>query len=52
MHIETADPAGRERVLRCCARPPFALERLHELDPELLPYEAAKLGRAGTGCFF
>jgi hypothetical protein len=25
---------GRERRLRYCARPPFALDRLRELDPE------------------
>jgi hypothetical protein len=33
VHIETADPAGRERLFRCCARPPFALGRLHEPIP-------------------
>ena len=49
MRIETADRAGRERLLRCCARPPFALERLRELDPERLLYEGAKLGPCGNG---
>jgi hypothetical protein len=51
-HIETADPAGGARLLRCCARPPFALERLQELDPELLLHGVAKLSRAGKACFF
>jgi hypothetical protein len=32
--IEAADRAGRERLLRYCARPPFALGRLRELDRE------------------
>ena len=30
-----ADRAGRERLLRYCARPPFALEHLHQHDAEL-----------------
>ena len=30
VRIEGADRAGRERLLRYCARPPFALEHLHE----------------------
>jgi hypothetical protein len=36
VRIEAADRAGREQLLRDCARPPFALERLRELDPERL----------------
>jgi hypothetical protein len=32
------------RLLRYCARPPFALERLHELDAEHLIYDSAKPG--------
>jgi len=48
VRIEAADRAGRERLLRYCARPPFALDRLRELDPERLLYETTKLGRAGT----
>ncbi|HSH74758.1 MAG TPA: transposase, partial [Longimicrobiales bacterium] len=32
VRIETEDPAGIERLVRYCARPPFALERLHALD--------------------
>jgi hypothetical protein len=49
VRIETADRAGRERLLRSCARPPSARERLRELDPERLLYEGAKLGRGGNG---
>jgi hypothetical protein len=33
------DRAGRERRLRYCARPPFAPDRLRELDPERLVYD-------------
>ena len=44
MRIEAADRAGRERLLRYCARPPFALDRLRELDPERLLYESTKPG--------
>ena len=39
VRIEAADRAGRERLLRYCARPPFALDRLRELDPERLLYD-------------
>jgi hypothetical protein len=31
VRIEGEDRAGLERLLRYCARPPFALERLHAL---------------------
>jgi hypothetical protein len=41
VRIEAADRAGRERLLRYCARRPFALGRLHELDLGRLPYESA-----------
>jgi hypothetical protein len=34
VRIEAADRARRERLLRYCARPMFALERLHEVDAE------------------
>lgn len=47
--IEAADRAGRERQLRYCARPPFALERLRELGGEHLLYERTKPGLGGTG---
>ena len=48
VRIEAADRAGRERLLRYCARPPFALERLRELDPERLLYEGTKPGPGGN----
>ena len=32
VRIEGGDRAGIERLVRYCARPPFALERLHALD--------------------
>ena len=44
VRIEAADRAGRERLLRYCARPPFALERLRELDPNRLVYDSPKPG--------
>ena len=43
------DRAGRERLLRYCARPPFALERLRELGSERLLYEHTKPGPGGDG---
>jgi hypothetical protein len=46
--IEAANRAGRERLLRYC-RPPFALDRQRELDPERLPYEGTKPGSGGIG---
>jgi hypothetical protein len=49
VRIEAADRAGRERLLRYCARPPFALDRLRELDPERLLYEGTKPGPDGSG---
>jgi len=42
VRIEGADRAGRERLLRYCARPPFALEHLHQHDAEHLVYDIAK----------
>jgi len=36
VRIEAADRPGRGHLLRYCARPPFALEQLRELDPERL----------------
>jgi Putative transposase len=42
VRIEGADRAGRERLLRYCARPPFALEHLHQHDTEHLRYDIAK----------
>jgi hypothetical protein len=47
VRIEAADRAGRERLLRYCARPPFALDPLCELAPERLLYEGTKPGPGG-----
>ena len=47
VRIEAADRAGRERLLRYCARPPFVLDRLRELDPERPLYESSKSGSGG-----
>ena len=41
-------PAGGERLLRYCARPPFALERLQQRDAEHLLYAASKPGPGGS----
>jgi len=49
VRIEAADRAGRERLLRYCARPPVALERLRELDPEHLLYEGSNPAPGGNG---
>lgn len=43
------DEAARERLSRYCAEPPFALDRLRDLDPEHLLYESTKLGPGGNG---
>jgi hypothetical protein len=48
VRIEAADRAGRERLLRYCARPPFALDRLRELDPEHLVYDPPNPGPGGS----
>jgi len=40
--IDGTDRAGLERLLRYCARPPFALEHLHPLDAEHLIYHNPK----------
>ena len=40
--IQDADRAGLERLLRYCARPPFALAHLHQLDAEHLIYHNPK----------
>ena len=49
LRLKAADQAGRERLLRYCARPPFALDRLRELDPERLVYDPPKRGPGGSG---
>ncbi|MBA3506869.1 MAG: transposase [Betaproteobacteria bacterium] len=48
VRIQAADRAGRERLLRYGARPPFALDRLRELNPERLRYEGTKPGPGGS----
>lgn len=48
VRIEADDRVGLERLLRYCARPAFALERLREIDPEHLVYESAKPGPGGS----
>ena len=40
--IQDTDRAGLERLLRYCARPPFALAHLHQLDTEHLIYHNPK----------
>ena len=40
--ISGTDRAGLERLLRYCARPPFALEHLHPLDADHLIYHNPK----------
>lgn len=42
VRIEGTDRAGLERLLRYCARPPFALEHLQQLDAEHLVYHSPK----------
>jgi hypothetical protein len=49
VRIEAADRAERARLLRYCARPPFALDRLRQLDPERLLDEGTKPGPGGNG---
>jgi len=45
--IEANDRQGLERLLRYCARPAFAQERLRQIDPERLVYESKKPGPGG-----
>jgi len=42
VRIDGADRAGLERLLRYCARPPFALERLEQLGDDALVYRFDK----------
>jgi hypothetical protein len=42
VQIEADDRAGLERLLRYCARPPFALERLEAIDAQRLIYHLSK----------
>jgi len=47
VRIEANDRRGLERLLRDCARPPFAAERLEELDAHRLIYHLPKPGPEG-----
>ncbi|MGF1525178.1 MAG: transposase [Candidatus Competibacterales bacterium] len=42
LHIEGHDREGLERLLRYCARPPFALERIERIDEERIVYHLPK----------
>ena len=42
IRVEGPDRAGLERLLRYCARPPFALERLEQLAHDQLIYRFPK----------
>ena len=46
--IDEKDRAGLERLLRYCARPPFALEHLQQLDADHLVYHSPKPGLDGS----
>ena len=48
VRIEGTARPGLERLLRYCARPAFALERLREIDAEHLVYESIKRGPGGS----
>jgi hypothetical protein len=48
VRVEANDRQGLERLLRYCARPAFALERLREIDREHLAYDSAKPGPGGS----
>ena len=47
VRIEANDRRGLERLLRYCARPPFAAERIEELDRHRLIYHLPKPGPGG-----
>jgi len=49
VRLAAADRAWRERLLRHCARPPFALDRRRERDREHLVYDPPKAGPGGSG---
>jgi len=50
VRIEAHERCGLERLLRYCARPAFALERLREIDARHLVYESVKPGPKGSVC--
>jgi hypothetical protein len=45
--VAATDRAGPRRLPHYCARPPFALDRLRDLDPERLGYRPPKPGPGG-----
>lgn len=47
VRIEAENQQGLERLLRYCARPAFAQERLRQIDAEHLVYESPKPGPGG-----
>lgn len=47
VRVEANDRQGLERLLRYCARPAFAQERLRQIDAEHLVYESPKPGPGG-----
>jgi hypothetical protein len=47
VRIEENDRKGLERLLRYCARPPFALERIEEREPGTIIYHLPKPGDDG-----
>jgi hypothetical protein len=48
VRIEGPDRAGLERLLRYCARPPFALERLEQVCDDELIYRLPKAQADGS----
>ena len=48
VRIEADDRLGLERLLRYCARPAFALERLRKIDAKRLVYESVKPAPGGS----
>jgi len=48
VRIEAHERDGLERLLRYCARPAFALDRLREIDPAHLVHERVKPGPGGS----
>jgi len=48
VRIAARDRAGLERLLRYCARPPFALERLDRIDEQRVIYRLPHPQRDGT----
>jgi hypothetical protein len=48
VRVDAHDRAGLERLLRYCARPPFALERLELIDEQQVIYRLPRTQRDGT----